>query len=162
MVLKFWKNLEKAAYRCVTTGQSIRVGHVVFSMFKDYLTVRLPSGRRLFYYKPGFVGKLGDWELRFRYTSASRGVRHEWAGGLLCENIVQAVARDTLVHYMALAEQAGLDIVAHIHDELMALVKLCDAECAKRVMLDCFDTPLPWMEGLPCAAEAKIWRRYAD
>lgn len=155
----FWNNLGKAAKACVTRGTPVRVGRLVFRMDGDYLTVTLPSGRRLFYYQPWFVGE-GRGE-RFRYTS-NRGVRDEWAGGLLCENIVQAVARDTLVHYLQLAmEKYGIDIVAHIHDELMAQCRLEDAKRVEREMLECFATPLPWMKGLPCAAEATVWRKYA-
>lgn len=156
---KFWYNLEEAAKITVTRGTVTRVGKIRFGIWKDYLVMRLPSGRNLFYYQPGFEGKGRN--IRFRYTSV-RGVRHEWAGGLLCENAVQGTARDTLVHYMKLAEEAGLEIVAHVHDELIALVKLSEAAWAEQKMLDCFATPLPWMQGLPCAAEAKVFHKYAD
>jgi len=158
LVLKFWKNIETAAKACVARGQAVRVGHLVFRMDGDYLTVVLPSGRRLFYYQPKFVGEGRD--IRFQYTS-NRGVRNEWAGGLICENVVQAVARDTLVLYMSLAEKCGLDIVAHIHDEIMVQARLEDADYVEKTLMECFSFQVPWMEGLPCAAEATVWRRYA-
>jgi len=158
LIPKFWDTLEAAARACITRRSSIRVGHLTFGMWGDYLVLRLPSGRRLFYYQPEFIGSGRN--LRLRYTS-DRGVREKWAGGLLCENATQAVARDTLVYYMRLAEERGLTVVAHIHDELMCLAKLDEVEQVKHALLDCFAQSLPWMEGLPCAAEAKVWRRYA-
>lgn len=158
LVLKFWSNLESAARRCVKHRCKVRVGHLQFAMWKDYMVLRLPSGRCLFYYKPAFVKV--DGKSKFRYTSV-RGVRHEWAGGILCENAVQAVARDTLVHYMKRAMQQGLDIMAHIHDELMVECPLKHAVRVEQIMLECFASTLPWMKGLPCAAETTVWRRYA-
>lgn len=154
---KFWYNLQSAAKTTVTRGTTTRVGKLRFGLWQDYLVMRLPSGRNLFYYQPAFEGKGRD--ERFRYTSV-RGVRHEWAGGLLCENAVQAVARDTLVHYMQLAEKAGLHIFGHVHDEIMCLARTEEAAWAERTLLKCFDTPLPWMQGLPCAAEAKVYYKY--
>jgi DNA polymerase len=158
VVVKFWHKLEHAAQICVQRRQPIRVGRLVFAMEGDYLVTILPSGRKLYYWKPAFVeGKRGP---RFEFTGV-RGRREEWAGGLLCENSVQAVARDTLVHYMGLTQDAGIDVVAHIHDELMTQVPLAKVEWAEKKILDCFATPLPWMKGLPCAAEATVGERYA-
>ena len=156
-VLKFWANLEAAAYACVTRKQSTRVGKLSFGMWGEYLIMRLPSGRRLFYYQPRFEGKGRN--ARFEFNSP-RGVRHEWAGGLLCENAVQATARDTLVFYMKQAELRGLDVVFHVHDELAVMVKKERAEWAERTILECFAERLPWMGDLPCATEAKVWEHY--
>lgn len=326
LIKKFWDNLEKAARACVTTGQAVRVGRLEFRLEGAYLTVLLPSGRKLFYYKPHFIGSGRN--MRFGYTS-TRGIRSEWAGGLLCENCiargtlvvtprgavpiedvqlsdyvwdggqwvshsgvvsrgeqkviqcfgvimtpdhkvlttegmvrseeawkqsragvrspsrgrvrweepkaesvfsypvgddgvtgsrqvfrdkvsqpeklgiphegkrqrviqptevfdllncgpkhcftvldserqplivsncVQAVARDTLVHYMRLAEDRGLNIIAHIHDELIILCPLSQAQYVEEQIMECFAATQPWMQGLPCAAEAKVWPRYA-
>ena len=158
LVLKFWKNLEASARACVTRRQNVRVGHLRFGMWKDYLVLRLPSGRCLYYYQPKFVGEGRD--IRFQYLSV-RGVRNEWAGGLLCENAVQGTARDTLVYYMKLAMDLGLDIVAHIHDEIILQCPLADANRVEKQILECFASKLDWMDGLPCAAEATVYPRYA-
>ena len=153
----FWSDLETTAMQCIARRQTLRVGKLVFAMEGDYLVTILPSGRRLFYYQPKFVGE--GRSLRFQFTSP-RGVRLEWAGGLLCENSVQAVARDTLVLYMQLAEKLGLEIVGHVHDELWALCKAIHEWETKQILLEAFAAKAPWMEGLPTAAEAKIRRRY--
>jgi len=40
-------------------------------------------------------------------------------GGLICENIVQAVARDVLLSGMLEAEKIGFVIILTIHDEVV-------------------------------------------
>ena len=156
-VTAFWSDLEEAAERCIEREQTIRVGKLVFRMEGDYLVTILPSSRRLFYYKPKFTGEGRN--KRFVFTSP-RGRREEWAGGLLCENSVQAVARDTLVHYMQVAEKMGLDIVAHIHDELVCECPVKVEQETEQKLLEAFANKTQWMQGLPTAAEATIRRRY--
>ena len=52
-------------------------------------------------------------------TTGRKWGRLETYGGKLVENIVQAVARDLLVHAMTLVAQAGHKIVMHVHDEIV-------------------------------------------
>jgi DNA polymerase len=124
----------------------------------EYLTVTLPSKRQLFYYRPAFEdGKRGP---RFTYWGP-KGPRHEWAGGLLTENIVQAVARDILVHAMSQAEKAGFHICMHVHDEIIAELSNSMTHWLKGKLIECMTEGPAWAEGLPLAAELKVAKRYA-
>ena len=49
----------------------------------------------------------------------NKWVRQETYSGKLTENITQATARDILVEAMKRLEDAGLDIVGHVHDEVI-------------------------------------------
>ncbi len=157
-VLKLWSGYEVAAKTCVETGRTVRYGKVVFKREGSYLTVTLPSGRQLFYYKPEFEqGKRGP---RFIYWGPN-GPRHEWAGGLLTENVVQAVARDILVYAMQRVQSLGWNIVMHVHDEMIVEASCGDITRPSDDMMDCMTVGPEWAKGLPLAAELKVVETYA-
>jgi DNA polymerase len=80
-------------------------------------------------------------------------------GGSLTENVVQAVARDVLVEGMLRAEEAGLPIMLHCHDEIGAEVDEKRKGCVETLEA-CMTAPIPWAEGLPLAAEGWEGKRY--
>ena len=78
--------------------------------------------------------------------------RLETYGGKLVENIVQAVARDLLVHAMTLVAQAGHKIVMHVHDEIV----IDEPEDSGFTIADAcqlMTTPPDWAAGLPLDAD---------
>ncbi len=130
---KLWYETEMLAKRCVRTGQPQKMGgagrpNVTFEMIDTYLTIKLPSGRRLWY--PGAHLKMitDKWgnvreQLRFWGELANKWWRVEWTyGGKLVENIIQAIARDLLARALLKCEAAGLAVVMHVHDEIVAEV----------------------------------------
>lgn len=51
-VKQFWYDCEDAVRHVLTTGQPYTLGFLKFEYMKPYLLIRLPSGRRIYYYKP--------------------------------------------------------------------------------------------------------------
>lgn len=51
-IVDLWFELEKAAFRCLKTKQPVQCGRVTFEFRKPFLAIRLPSGRRLWYFQP--------------------------------------------------------------------------------------------------------------
>lgn len=129
-----WKESEHLAIRAVRTGKpQVMGGHdgrprIVFEMIGTYLTIKLPSGRRLWY--PGAHVKMTTtkWgsikpQLRFFTEINKKWWRVSWTyGGKIIENIVQAIARDLLARALLKCEAAGLPVVMHVHDEIVAEV----------------------------------------
>ena len=74
-------------------------------------------------------------------------------GGKLTENIVQAIARDILLHAMFLARERGLTILGHFHDEILAMVKAQKFGLGLADLLACLKTKPTWAKGLPLSAE---------
>ena len=85
-------------------------------------------------------------------TTGRKWGRLETYGGKLVENIVQATARDLLVHAMGLVAGAGHRIVMHVHEEIVIDEPLNSGFTitdACRLMA----TPPAWADGLPLDAD---------
>jgi len=78
----------------------------------------------------------------------------------LVENIVQAIARDCLGEAMKKVDAAGLDIVMHVHDEIVAEVPEDQAENALARMNEIMAEEIPWAKGLPLRAEGYVTKYY--
>lgn len=156
-IVRFWYALEEAAMNAVRhKGADFKAGPITFKVYGDFLFAKLPSGRRLAYYKPS----LGD-KLEFWGTDSKLGGR--WGklstyGGKLCENVTQAVARDLLAEAMLRLEEHGYKVVASIHDEIICEMPIGDGYLADMEQLMC---ELPeWATGLPMDAEGFECERY--
>lgn len=108
-------------------------GPTKWGVVDDALYCQLPSGRLLTYHRPRAVqGQdqrgLDVWKLSYEgYNSdASKGaigwMRRDTYGGKLCENVVQAAARDVLANSLLNLEAAGYSVVMHVHDEVVSEV----------------------------------------
>ena len=135
------------------TAQAQAVNGLVFSLEGDllygqtFLTVQLPSGRKLFYPKPFLQeNQFGKLALHYYSTGSSKkwGVESTY-GGKMTENIVQAVARDCLAETLKRIEDRGLHVVFHVHDEV-----IIDAPEETTVDEICglMEEPIPWAPGL--------------
>ena len=78
-------------------------------------------------------------------------------GGLLAENMVQAIARDCFLHGLLNLERAGFRVLFHVHDEVVVDAPM-DAR-PEQVVAEL--TRLPsWADQLPVAAEAEESTHY--
>jgi DNA polymerase len=161
-VVAYWKVIERAAINCVNTGKETRAGKIVFKMEKPFLRMYLPSGRALSYFKPKVSEKPTPWgEMRkqlsyLNVVNSGQMMYTSTYGGKLVENAVQAIARDLLLHGMKLAEEKGLEIFMHVHDQIVCSVKEEKAEKALKTLVQCMETPPSWGLDIPLGAEGQI------
>jgi DNA polymerase len=87
-----------------------------------------------------------------------RFTRYPLYGGLLLENVVQAIARDLLLNGMHKAEASGYAVIGHVHDEIIAEVPRGYGNHKTFERLIC-DLPA-WAAGLPLTAAAFRASRY--
>jgi DNA polymerase len=164
-IVNYWYKLERAAERCIKSpGRAINVGRVTFVHKKGHLWCKLPSGRYLCWprAKIGRVAKPWGSDEGIKYVGENSYTHKvEWLttyGGKLCENIVQAVARDLLAGSMIRLERAGYPVVLHVHDEVAALV---DEDFGSLEEFEEIMAMVPsWAEGLPLGAEGWRGKRY--
>ena len=120
-IVQFWWDIEKAAIETIKDHKDRQVGRIGVSFSSNTLWLQLPSGRRLAYVKPKLQpNRFG----RLSITYEGLGQNNKWSrietySGKLVENITQATARDLLAEAMWRIEKAGLDIVGHVHDEVI-------------------------------------------
>ena len=81
-------------------------------------------------------------------------VRNPIHGGVWTENITQAIARDILACAMMRLEAAGLQIVLHIHDEIVVEVPKGSANLDDYIRI-MSEVPA-WAPGLPLGAEGWV------
>ena len=120
-IVQYWWEVEEAAMTAYKTKKRSEVGKIAFAFWSGILWMVLPSGRRLAYLKPR---KQPNRFGRMSLTYAGVGQNHKWSrqetySGRLVENATQAIARDILAEAMARMEDYGLNIVGHVHDEVI-------------------------------------------
>jgi hypothetical protein len=81
-------------------------------------------------------------------------------GGLLTENITQAIAR-IIVGEQLLQIARQYRVVMTTHDEIVATVPEAEADAGLSFMLDVMRTPPAWASGLPLNAEGGYAREYS-
>lgn len=148
-----WGKVQYAALTTVLTAQSQAIPYLIFSLEGDllygqsFLTVQLPSGRKLFYPKP-FISENQFGRPAVHYyglgTNKKWGVESTY-GGKMTENIVQAIARDCLAEILKRIDKKGLQVVFHVHDEV-----IIDAPAGVTVedICDMMSEPIRWAPGL--------------
>ena len=149
-----WYAVEEAALAAMTTAQPQAIRGLVFRLEGDliygqsFLTVQLPSGRKLFYPKP-FLQENRFGRMAIHYYTVGQQTR-KWEvdstyGGKMTENIVQAIARDCLAETLRRIGRLGLQVVFHVHDEVIV-----DAPMDVTVEQICglMAEPIQWAPGL--------------
>lgn len=149
-----WFAMEQTALAVMQTAQPQATHGIIFALEGDlvygqsFLTVKLPSGRKLFYPRP-FLKENQFGKLAIHYYNVGQQSK-KWEvastyGGKLTENIVQAIARDCLAETLRRIDARGLQVVFHVHDEV-----IIDAPMDVTVEEICslMAEPISWAPGL--------------
>jgi DNA polymerase len=178
-IVQLWYDLDDAFRSAIGSKLARRVGFMTLRWEKPFVTIELPSGRKLYYCSPEIQPRIPPWELdnekpKSRPTitfkqidqKSNSWVRTTTHGGKLTENVCQAVANDVLNEGLWRAEQGiGLpepyEIIGHVHDEGIALVPW-DSPLTVEHLSACLSHPVPWAPDLPLAAHGfttQIYRK---
>lgn len=159
-IVDLWYSLENAALEVMRTGQAVGIKGLIiareidFNNNQDFLTIKLPSERKLFYAKPFLQSnEMGREALYYRGINQETKKWENIAtyGGKLTENIVQAIARDCLAESLKRLEAAGYQTCFHVHDEAILDVPRDKADL--KAVTDIMGYPIAWAPGLLLKAE---------
>ena len=162
-IVELWYKVENAALTTIQTGRQTFVNNLIFTReFNllnnlDFMTITLPSGRKLYYVHPALG--VNQWNrpsinyLGVNQTS-KQWTRLETYGGKLVENIVQAIARDCLAVAIERLEAAGFPVVFHVHDEVVIDCPETQADLNK--VIELMTSPISWALDLPLNANGWV------
>ena len=149
-IVDFWWAVDRAAKDCIKE-RSTKVTHGIRFIYQGgMMFLELPSGRRLSYVKPHIgENQFGGESITYMGLNLSKKwARIESYGPKLVENITQAISRDILCY--AMQTLRTMDIVAHVHDELIIE---CDERISLPVICEQMARTPPWAEGLLLRAD---------
>lgn len=161
-----WYKVDAAAVQVITQGGSVGVSSIILAhewdatQGTDYMTITLPSGRKLFYNAPQIgINQWGNPSISYMGMdqTTKKWKRIETYGGKLVENCVQAIARDCLAQAIEHLEAAGLPVIFHIHDEVVIDIRpFADNDAMLAKTVEIMSRPVPWAPGLPLGADGWV------
>lgn len=153
-IVDLWWAVDKAVKESITKRIQTSTHGIIFNCHSGLLRITLSSGRKLTYVKPQIgVNKFGGESVTYEGIGGTKKwERIESYGPKFVENIVQAIARDVLVHAMQMLSKK-YTIVAHVHDEVIieaprneSIEDICSIMC---------DSP-EWANGLILNADGYV------
>ena len=110
-------------------------------------------------------GLMREPQLIMNFSYMGMNDKNQWvrifchAGGLT-ENIVQSMSGDLLWHGITEADNEGLPVVLHVHDEIAAEVDIADAPRALDILQKCMTKQPPWAQDMWLGADGFVTHRY--
>ena len=149
-IVQFWWDVVRCVKQAIKTHLPQETRGIRFLWQSGMLFIRLPSGRRLSYVKPGIgENKFGGESVTYEGIGATKKwERLESYGPKFVENIVQAISRDILCYAMQTLRCCA--IVGHVHDELIIE---CRKDASVTAICEQMGRTPPWAEGLLLRAD---------
>ena len=171
-IVELWYAVEEKAKQAVNrrTSEVLAIAdgraELRFTWESGFLSITLPSGRKLFYVKPRIESEdlIRETASGARFTVARAGsltyegmdqktktwTRLSTYGGKLVENITQAIARDCLAESMLALDEAGYSQLFTVHDEDIVETENHDALPEIEAIMG---RDIAWAPGLPLRAD---------
>lgn len=149
-IVQFWWDVDRCVKQAIKTHLTQETQGIRFSWQSGMLFIRLPSGRRLSYVKPGIgQNRFGGESVTYEGIGATKKwERLESYGPKFVENIVQAISRDILCYAMKALRCCA--IVGHVHDELIIE---CPIGTSVTAICEQMGRTPPWADGLLLRAD---------
>jgi DNA polymerase len=154
-IVRFWDTCDRALQKIYEGGNSIPLSNTIDVWTKPN-AIKLPVGFPLIY--PDL--KYSASERRWSYMARGDG-RSGIYGGLVTENIIQALARHVVMEQLLIVHDR-YPVALTVHDEIVVVVPEAEAEEATRFVEKVMKTPPRWWPRLPVNAEVKWGYVYGE
>jgi len=144
-VVRLWYGLEEASTKAVWDKRPQEFAGIEYKLEGEWLTARMPTGSKMFYYGPQAVRRQMPWDetdIRQGWTYKAKKLG-KWTtidtyGGHVTENAVQKIARDILAAATLKLEENNFPLILTVYDEAIAepLEKDADGELMGEIMED--------------------------
>ena len=163
-IVELWNELETAAIEAILYKTTVicTCKNIAIDCDDTCMTIKLPSGRQLFYREPVVNKVKGKYAIQYKgliQTTKQWGLIDTY-GGKLTENVIQAIARDLLGYTMLQLYKAGFTLTMHIHDECIAEVNIDTAKADYDKMVKIMSIPPTWAKDLPLKADGYLTKYY--
>jgi DNA polymerase len=161
-----WYGLNDASAKAVWDKVPVEAYGIEYRLEDGWLTCRLPSGRKIWYFNPTPVRRPMPWD----ETDIRRGWTYnamkfgQWKtihafGGLLTENAVMGCQRDLMTHAGFNLERNGFRIVLNVHDEWVTepLRAKGDPDKLKAEMKQIMGDIPQWAKAMRIPVVAEVW-----
>ena len=150
LVPKFWYGLFQASVDAVWCEMSKTYSYegIEFRKEGDFLTMRLPSMRKIWYHRPRKATTYtpaGDERPAWSFMSyqGKKFRRHLAWHGMITADCIQGSARDMMTSAAKRAEKAGLFAIFKVHDELV--FEETDRPDLETIVAQIMEEREPWM-----------------
>jgi DNA polymerase len=151
-IVKFWYDAEATLYKL---ADKLTGNWSIFHLKDGKLY--LPNGTWLEY--PGLERSADEYGGHWRYDS--RHGRDKIWGGVLVENVIQAVSRVDMGQCMLRIAGMGYRIVLMEHDALGVVVRQESAQDDMQALIEEMRRPPGWLPDIPLDAEASVGETYS-
>lgn len=165
-VPQLWYALEEAALNCVKYRTPTSTHGINFAPAGEWMVVtRDGCWQQLWYYRPRFEpegSRFGEDCWSYLGKKLGRTTRIQMYGGIICENVVQWLARGILAQAMSRLERQGFPLVLTVHDEAVAEVPIGDPDKLRAQVASIMEEQPPWVQemGIPIQVETWCYPRY--
>lgn len=171
----FWRKLEKAALLAVRNpGQEFQAGRVKYvytrQLMGGTLFAILPNGDAIQYPFAKIEEQQSEYGTKQVVTYLKASVKpaadaKDWPrgtlyGGLMAENITQAISAALLREKLRELDAFDYTVVLHVHDEIVLEVPMLQGKAYAEALQKIMEEVPDWAEGLPLKAEPEIMNRY--
>ena len=171
LVPKLWAGLEGAALKAAHNPGQAFWSHGIGYKIKEiggqpFMVCRLLDGKCIHYFDPRIGMKRMPWSTEekedirpaWKYRSKKNG-QWRWVdayGGILTENVVQALARQLLCRAMERLDGAGWPIVLTVHDEIVTEMPAGTDWRPELEKIMC--EPVEWAEEIKVPIAVECWQ----